>query len=91
MGLRAQIDANTLIVDDLNTTLSPTDRSTRQKINKEVLGHKASPNKFKKIEIISHHIISQWNKNRPQKHKKPQKIFKHMETEQHTVKKPVGD
>jgi exonuclease III len=94
MALRAQIDANTAIVGDLNTPLSPIDRSSRQKINKEtsellhawdqihmvdiyrvfhpttrqntffsavhgtfskidhILGHKASLNKFKKIEII---------------------------------------
>jgi hypothetical protein len=31
----AQIDANTVIVGDLNTPLSPIDRSSRQKINKE--------------------------------------------------------
>jgi hypothetical protein len=38
-----------------------------------------------------HHIKSQWNKTRCQQQKKPQKIFKHMETEQHTAEKPVGD
>jgi hypothetical protein len=91
MALRAHIDTNTLIVGDLNTPLSQIDRSSREKINKEillllytlaqidmvdrvlhptarqhtffsvthgtfskidhVLGHKASLNKFKKIEI----------------------------------------
>jgi hypothetical protein len=35
MTLRAQIDANTVIVGDLNTSLSPTDRSSTQKSNKE--------------------------------------------------------
>jgi hypothetical protein len=35
MVLRAQIDTNTMIVGDLNTPLSPIDRSSRQKINKE--------------------------------------------------------
>jgi hypothetical protein len=35
MDLKAQIDPNTVIVGDLNTPLSPTDRSSRQKINKE--------------------------------------------------------
>jgi exonuclease III len=35
IALRAQIDANTAIVGELNTPLSPTDRSFRQKINKE--------------------------------------------------------
>jgi hypothetical protein len=46
-----------------------------------ILGHKTSLNKFKKIEltpcIISNHSVI--------KQKKPQKIFKHMETEQHTA------
>jgi exonuclease III len=35
MYLRAQINPNTVIVGDLNTTLSTIDRSSRQKINKE--------------------------------------------------------
>jgi exonuclease III len=35
MALRAQINTNTVIVGDLNTPLSPIDRSSRQKINKE--------------------------------------------------------
>jgi exonuclease III len=35
MALRAQIDPNTAIVGDLNTPLSPIDKSSRQKINKE--------------------------------------------------------
>jgi hypothetical protein len=38
-----------------------------------------------------HHIRSQWNKTRPQKEKNPRKILKHMETEQHTANKPMGD
>ena len=88
-----ETDSNTVTVEDLNTALSTTDRSSRQKINKEkqalndtgterqlifrvfhpkaaeytffssalgtfsradnMLGHKASLGKFKKIEIIS--------------------------------------
>jgi hypothetical protein len=35
MALRAQIDINTVIVGDLSTPLSPIDRSSRKKINKE--------------------------------------------------------
>jgi hypothetical protein len=35
ISLRAQIDPNSVIVGDLNTPLSPLDRSSRQKINKE--------------------------------------------------------
>jgi hypothetical protein len=36
MALRAQRDSNTVIVGELNTPLSPIDRSSRQKINKEI-------------------------------------------------------
>jgi hypothetical protein len=35
MALRAQTDTNTVIVVDLNIPLSPIDRSSRSKINKE--------------------------------------------------------
>jgi hypothetical protein len=38
MALRAQIDANTVIVGELNTLLSPIERSSRQKINNETSG-----------------------------------------------------
>jgi hypothetical protein len=38
-----------------------------------------------------HHIRPQWNKTRLQQQKKPQKIFKHMDTEQHTAEKQMGD
>jgi hypothetical protein len=37
MALRAHIDTNTLIVGDLTTPLSRIDRSSREKINKEIL------------------------------------------------------
>jgi exonuclease III len=35
--LKAYIDSNTVIVGDLNTLLSRIDRSSKQKINKEIL------------------------------------------------------
>jgi hypothetical protein len=35
MDLREHIDPNTVVVGDLNTLLSPVDKSSRQKINKE--------------------------------------------------------
>jgi hypothetical protein len=34
-GYKGQIDHNTVIVGDMKTPLSPTDRSSRSKINKE--------------------------------------------------------
>ena len=33
--MKREIDSNTIIVGDLNTSLTPMDRSSRQKINKE--------------------------------------------------------
>jgi hypothetical protein len=38
-----------------------------------------------------YHIRSQWNKTRPQQQKKSQKVFKHMEMQQHTAETPVGN
>ena len=34
--VRGEIDSNTVIVGDINTPLTPMDRSSRQKINKEI-------------------------------------------------------
>jgi hypothetical protein len=35
--LKTHIDSNTVVVEDFNTPLSPIDRSSKQKINKEIL------------------------------------------------------
>jgi hypothetical protein len=35
--IKAYIDSNTVVVGDFNTPLSPIDRSSKQKINKETL------------------------------------------------------
>ena len=34
--IKAEIDSNTIIVGDFNTPLTPMDRSSKQKINKEI-------------------------------------------------------
>jgi hypothetical protein len=36
-ALKAHIDHNTVVVEDCNASLSPIDRSSRQKIHKEIL------------------------------------------------------
>jgi hypothetical protein len=58
-----------------------------------ILGHKASLSQQTQEHQNNprYHITSQWNKTRPQQQNKSQKIFKHMETEQHTAEKPMGD
>ena len=35
-ALKEEIDSNTIIVGDFNTSLTPMDRSSKQKINKEI-------------------------------------------------------
>ena len=35
-AIKGEIDSNTIIVEDFNTPLTPMDRSSRQKINKEI-------------------------------------------------------
>ena len=94
-AIKEEINSNTIIVGHFNTAISPMDRSSKMKINKEtqavngtlkkmelidiyrtfhpktkkytffssahgtfsridhILGHKSSPGKFKKIEIVS--------------------------------------
>ena len=34
-AIKGEIDSNTIIVRDINTSFTPMDRSSRQKINKE--------------------------------------------------------
>jgi hypothetical protein len=36
-NLKARIDSNTVVVGDFNNPLSPIDKSSKQKINKEIL------------------------------------------------------
>ena len=119
-AIKGEIESNTIILGDFNTPLTPIDRPSRQKINKEtqalndtidqidlidifrtfhpkveeynffssahgmfsridhILGHKSSPGKFKKIEIVSNNFsdhkamrleINYWKKKTSEKHK----------------------
>ena len=114
---------------DFNTPLTPTDTSSKQKVNKEtqvlndtldemdlinifrtfhpnaeeytffsrahgtfsrldhILGHKSNLSKFKKIEIVSKHLLQpQHYEIRYQLQEKNCKKHKHMETKQHVSK-----
>jgi exonuclease III len=62
MEVRIQIDPSTVKVGDLNITLSPTDRSSRQKINKEtsVLFHTLDQMDILDIYRVFHPKIGQY-------------------------------
>ena len=50
-AIKEEIDNNTIIVGDLNTSLTPLDRSSRQKINKETQGLNDTVDQIVLIEI----------------------------------------
>ena len=49
--IKGEIDSNTIIVGDFNTPLSPTDRSSKMKINKETQALNDTLNKMDLIDI----------------------------------------
>ena len=50
-AIKEEIDSNTIIVGDFNTPLSPMDRSSKMKINKETQGLNDTSNKMDLIDI----------------------------------------
>ena len=50
-SIKEEIDSNTIIVGDFNTSLTPTDRSSRQKINKETQTLNGTINQIDLIDI----------------------------------------
>ena len=50
-AIKGEIDTNTIIVGDLNTPLSPMDRSSKMKINKETQALNDTLNKMDLIDI----------------------------------------
>ena len=60
-AIKGEIDSNTIIVGDFNTPLSPMDRSSKTKINKETQALNDTLNKMDLIDIIGHSIQKQQN------------------------------
>ena len=52
-AIKGEIDSNTVIVRDFNTPLSPMDRSTKMKINKETQALNNTLNKMDLLDIYS--------------------------------------
>ena len=59
-AIKGEIDTNTIIVGDYNTPLSPMDRSSKMKRNKETQGLNDTLNKMDLI-FIRHSIQKQQN------------------------------
>ena len=61
--IKGEIDSNTVIVGDFNTPLTPMDRSSKQKINKETQVLNDTLYEMNLIDILGHSI--QLQKNTP--------------------------
>ena len=66
-AIKGEINSNTIIVGDFNTPLSPTDRSSKMKINKETQEkentYNNKPKTFKKMVIGTYISIITLNEN----------------------------
>ena len=67
---KGEIDSNTVTVGDFNTPLTPMDRSSRQKINKETLALSDSLDQMDLINIYRTFHPKQQNTNSFQAHLK---------------------
>ena len=56
---KREINSNTIVVGDFNTPLTPVDRSTKQKINKETQTLNDTIDQLDLIDIIGHFIPKQ--------------------------------
>ena len=60
-AIKGEIDSNTIIVGDFNTPLSPMNRSSKMKINRETQALNDTINKMDLIAIYRHSIQKQQN------------------------------
>ena len=60
-AINGEIDSNTIIVGDINTPLSPMDRSSKMKINKETQPLNDTLNKMELMIFIGHSTQKQQN------------------------------
>lgn len=59
-----------------------------------MLGHQASLNKFKEIEIMSSVVFfpqSKWYNTKNQQQEENWKVYEHMEIKQHIPEEPMGE
>ena len=61
IDIKEEIDSNTIIVRDFNTPLTPMDRSSKEKINKETQGLNDTLDEMDLIDILGHSIQMQKN------------------------------
>ena len=59
-SMKGEINNNTIIMGDFNTPLTPMDRSTKQKINKETHTLKITTDQLDLIDILGHFTPKQW-------------------------------
>jgi exonuclease III len=64
--LKAHIDSNTVVVGDFNTPLLPIDRSSEQKINKEILQLNDIIDQMDLTDVTEYFIQQQHNIHSPQ-------------------------
>ena len=60
-AIKEEIDSNTIILGEFNIPLSPMDRSSKMKINKETQAINDTLNKMDLIDIYIHSIQKQQN------------------------------
>ena len=60
-AIKGEINSNTIIVGDFNALLSPTDRSSKMKINKETQALNDTLDQMHLIAILGHSIPKQQN------------------------------